>query len=66
MEGRKDLEHHQWKMLTTDEREMELRRAISTLEWDITNIRNDEIKVIKEKRLQECKKELQELSEKNE
>lgn len=65
MEERKGLEHLQWKMLTIDERAMELRRAIFTLEWDITNLRNDEIKVIKEKRLQECKKELQELSEKN-
>ena len=53
-------------MLTIDEKAMELRIAISTLEWDITNMRNDKIKVIKEKRLQECKKELQELSGKKE
>ena len=36
----------------------ELRKAISIMEWDMPNIRNDNLRAMKEFKLAQCKKEL--------
>ena len=43
----------------------ELKKEISVLEWDLPNIRNNQLKEIKEKQLMHYKRELQELLVKN-
>ena len=48
-----------------DTRIYELKKAISVLEWDLPNIRNNQLKEIKEKQLMQYKGELQELLVKN-
>lgn len=42
----------------------ELKKIISVLEWDIPHIQDKEFKAIKEEKLKQYKKELQELLEK--
>ena len=43
----------------------DLKKKISFLEWDIPNIRNDELKALKKKTLQEYKNELKKFEEEN-
>ena len=43
----------------------EVKKVISVLEWDLPNIRNNQLKEIKENQLMQYKRELQELLVKN-
>ncbi len=51
------------KPVLIEEKINELRKKISTLVWDIPNIRNNELKSIQEKKLISYKKELKSLLE---
>lgn len=49
-----------------DIRTNELRKQISLLEWDLPNMKNSKMRVLKENRLVQFKKELKELLNGNE
>ena len=42
-------------------RAYELKKLVSILEWDIPHIKNSNLRAMKEKKLMECKHDLQEL-----
>ena len=52
------------KMIPSDKRINELKKTISILEWDLPNIKNNELRSIKEKELMFFRAELQTLLEK--
>ena len=58
---KKNAQERLWKMLDINEKVEELRKAIFTLEWDIPQLHNKEVRLSKEKRLGGYKKELQEI-----
>ena len=47
--------------LSPDEHIHELKRRISSIEWDIPHIVNEELKTLREKELMEAEKQLDEL-----
>lgn len=51
------------KTVSFDKRIYELRKLVSILEWDIPNIKNNELRGVREAQLMKCKVELQMLLE---